>query len=381
MLGSLTNPILQFGTSRFLLAHVDLFVSQALDRGTALGGITVVQTTASAQSTSRLAALGARSSYPVRIRGLQDGQPTDHTLSSFSIRGALHADQDWLEIRTLASYHVKVIVSNTGDAGYALNAADEPSLIGDVQLAPRSFPAKLLALLYARWQIQPSAPLTLLPCELVSRNGDTLRDLVLQLATRWQLAEDFLIYVDKHCVWANSVVDRIVSEALQPVGAVAEPYALWAIERQVGLVLPCNHAAIVLTDDLGKFERFKLYLLNLAHTYLAQHWLSVHGGADETVLQAMNNLAVRADLELVWAEEVLPVFDALGEGAEARAYIIELRDRLCNPFLNHRLADIAQNHVQKVHRRLAPVVALARDHGLTLAQSRLRAVIDQTSGA
>jgi tagaturonate reductase len=27
------NPILQFGTSRFLQAHVDLFVSQALERG------------------------------------------------------------------------------------------------------------------------------------------------------------------------------------------------------------------------------------------------------------------------------------------------------------------------------------------------------------
>ena len=40
----MTTPILQFGTSRFLLAHVDLFVSQALAQqggaGQALGGIT-----------------------------------------------------------------------------------------------------------------------------------------------------------------------------------------------------------------------------------------------------------------------------------------------------------------------------------------------------
>jgi tagaturonate reductase len=39
------HPILQFGTSRFLQAHVDLFVSEAAERGEALGGITVVQST------------------------------------------------------------------------------------------------------------------------------------------------------------------------------------------------------------------------------------------------------------------------------------------------------------------------------------------------
>ena len=35
------NPILQFGTSRFLQAHADLFISEALQQqdGEALGGI------------------------------------------------------------------------------------------------------------------------------------------------------------------------------------------------------------------------------------------------------------------------------------------------------------------------------------------------------
>ena len=57
------TPIVQFGTSRFLLAHVALFVSQALQRGAeeqALGGIGVVQTTRSADSPRRLATLATR---------------------------------------------------------------------------------------------------------------------------------------------------------------------------------------------------------------------------------------------------------------------------------------------------------------------------------
>ena len=62
-------PILQFGTSRFLQAHVDLFVHQALEQGQALGRITVVQTTGSAASARRVAAFNAPGGYPVRIRG------------------------------------------------------------------------------------------------------------------------------------------------------------------------------------------------------------------------------------------------------------------------------------------------------------------------
>ena len=43
---------------------------------------------------------------------------------------------------------------------------------------------------------------------------------------------------------AQAELDRIVSEPIEPVGAVAEPYALWAIEAQPGLVAPTAHPAI-----------------------------------------------------------------------------------------------------------------------------------------
>ena len=53
-------PILQFGTSRFLQAHVDLFVSQALTKGEAAGKIALVQTTTSPESRRRLAHLSSQ---------------------------------------------------------------------------------------------------------------------------------------------------------------------------------------------------------------------------------------------------------------------------------------------------------------------------------
>ena len=181
-------------------------------------------------------------------------------------------------------------------------------------------------------------------------------------------------------MWGNSLVDRIVSESIEPVGAVAEPYAIWVVERQARLQLPCVHPQIVLTDDLAAHEQLKLFLLNAAHTFLAERWLQDARPAAETVREAMADAALRAELEALWRDEILPVFSALGSDARAQAdaYLVDVRERFENPFLNHRIADIAQNHAQKKERRLAPIVALAQRHALPLAQPRLQAALAST---
>lgn len=375
----MSQPILQFGTSRFLQAHVDLFVSEALagqnGAGSALGGITLVQTTASPDSAARVAALSSGAGYPVRIRGLIAGTRIDRVQQCHAIRQALQAGTHWPQIRQTMVHDVQVLISNTADRGYQLDAGDGPALLGADQPAPASFPAKLLVLLHDRWQQRADAPLTLLPCELIERNGTVLRELVIQLAQDWALPVAFTQWLRQHCVWVNSLVDRIVSEAIQPVGAVAEPYALWAIERQPGMQLPCAHPAIVLTDDLAQHERLKLFLLNAGHSYLVERWQALGRPSSQLVRQAMADPEQRAELEALWAEEIVPVFARLGQAAQAQAYLIGLRERLENPFLQHRLADIAQNHAQKKQRRLGPIVALAQELGMNLPQPRLQAAL------
>jgi tagaturonate reductase len=353
----LRQPILQFGTSRFLQAHVDFFVSQALESdapGAAIGGITVVQTTESADSAKRIAALSDGSGYPVRIRGLRAGEIVDEMLTGRAIRQAVHVRKDWPRVREAVSGPVQIIVSNTGDRGYQLDERDNVSDVAGSGRVPHSFPARLLALLHARWQSQPDAPLTLFPCELIEKNGEVLRGIVVTLASQWGLPGKFIHYLAEHCVWVNSLVDRIVSESIRPVGAVAEPYALWAIERHPRLRVPCVHPSIVLTD---------------------KRWLRDARPADETVYRAMNDPVLRAELETVWSEEVVSVFEALGERDDALAYVAQVRERLLNPFLEHRLADIAQNHAQKKQRRIAPLLTLAASltqaKGARIEQPRL----------
>jgi tagaturonate reductase len=377
-LPNLTHPILQFGTSRFLQAHVDLFVSQALagtdGAGQALGGITVVQTTDRSDGAARIAALADGAAYPVRVRGISHGERIDTALECSAVKAAVQASAAWPALREAVARHVQVIVSNTADKGYQLDAGDSVAALTS-DTPPASFPAKLLVLLHGRWVADHASTLTLFPCELIERNGDVLRDVVVALAREWGLEDAFAVWLRDHCVWANSLVDRIVSEAIAPVGAVAEPYALWAIERHPRLVLPCQHPAIVLTDDLAAHERRKLFLLNAGHTFLAERWSKDGRPADETVRAAMADAALRAELEALWHDEILPVFDALGERPAAQAYLVDVRERFENPFLDHRIADIAQNHAQKKQRRFGPIVEMAGEQTVGLLQPRLDAAL------
>ena len=346
------TPIIQFGTSRFLQAHVDLFVSDARAAGQDVGPITVVQTTTDAGRAGRLAAFDGRP-IPVVIRGLESGRPVERTEYTRSIRRGLAADADWQEIERIFVEEARYAVSNTGEAGF---------IIGEERVAesvPRAFPVKLTKLLHARWRLS-GAPLTLLPCELITSNGKVLRELCIGIAERSGMPAEFIAWLDRECVFANSLVDRIVSGALEPAGAVAEPYALWAIERQPRLVPPCTHPAIRLVDDLSVTERLKLFILNLGHTCLAERWMVDRRPPAETVRQCLADPAMRAFLDLIYDREVLPVFAAAGIG-EAPAYRASVVERFLNPFLDHRLNDIAAHHAPKKERRIGGLRKLAAE--------------------
>src|SRR3954462_12675935 len=346
----MSGLIIQFGTSRFLQAHVDLFVHEARQAGQMAGPITVVQTSGAADRAGRVAAFGQP--YDVIIRGIQDGRPVDYTVTVTSIDRGMSTGRDWELLKALVAEQAEFIVSNTGDNGYEVVEADRsPALLeGGV---PTSFPAKLAALLWQRWRAE-GRDLTVLPCELVPRNGRVLRDLVLGLARDATAPAAFTDWLGSRVIWADTLVDRIVSQPLDPIGAVAEPYALWAIERRPGLTVPCEHPAIILTDDLEPFERLKLHILNLGHTVLADLWQQQQRRApDETVRNLLGEDSVRRWLEDVYRREVVPGFARRGMRSEAEAYVATTLDRFRNPFLDHRVADIAQNHTTKVARRVA----------------------------
>ena len=205
----MTRRILQFGTSRFLQAHVDLFVHEARESGQDVGPITVVQTSGSADRAGRVAAFGRPGGFPVIIRGIEDGRRVERRIQVTSVDRGLAAVPDWEELSTIFTEEAEILVSNMGDTGYAVAAADrDPTILGAAS-APASFPGKLLALMHRRWR-GTGRPLTVLPCELLNRNGRALEAVLHGLAKDVRAPAAFVDWMARAVTIADTLVDRIV---------------------------------------------------------------------------------------------------------------------------------------------------------------------------
>jgi tagaturonate reductase len=349
----MSRRIVQFGTSRFLQAHVDLFVHEARAGGQEIGPITVVKTTAGDDRSGRVQAFSRPEGFPVRIRGYRDGVLVDETVQVRSVDRAFSAHEQWPRVVDDFVNDAKIVVSNVGDRGYDVAEVDR---CFDFQSkgAPPGFPSKLLALLLARYS-GGGRPLLFLPSELRPSNGQTLAAIVANLAVVTRTTAAFRDWLKHEVMFADTLVDRIVSDQIEPIGAIAEPYALWAIRRaDFGELFA--HPAVMMVDDLEPFERLKLHILNLGHTVLAEEWLRRGHSVDETVQKILAEPLVFRRLSGIYAEEVIPGFALRDMGAVATRYVQTTMERLQNPFLNHRISDIAKNHAIKVGIRVRAFV-------------------------
>jgi tagaturonate reductase len=375
-----TETVLQLGAGRFLRAFVDRFVHQANEAGQNVGSIVVVQSTPGKRADGLNQQPGG---FQVLVRGILDGETIERIESVRSVRRALNAAEQWGEVLELArSNHLRYLVSNATEAGYAL--FDSDLLESD---PPKSLPAKVTQLLWARYQAG-GKPLLILPCELIEMNADKLRELVIHQSQSWSLPSEFLAYIST-CTWLNNLVDCIVTSASpdHPLGVEdkllvhAEPYALWAVERptknlccerlemrcsdrtapiaNVSLSPPQNetrtqppffeHPAIQWVDDLTPCYLKKVRILNGLHSAMVAKYLN---SQFETVQQVLADRIAARWIRGLLFEEIVPTIAY--RVSDVAQFADHTWDRLRNPFLAHRLQDIALNHADKVRVRLRP---------------------------
>lgn len=350
-MNGLPETVLQFGSGKFLRAFADLFIHQANAGGQAVGRVVVVQSTGG----ERAALLNRQQGhYHVLVRGLANGQTVDRVEESASIRRALSAAQQWTEVLAVArSPALRFIVSNTAEVGYDLNPEDNAQ-----SDPPASFPARLLRLLYERFRAgQPGV--CVLPCELFNHNADRLYGLLIDLTESWGLPGDFRQWLGSACRWRNTLVDRIVAVAppdhpllaSDPLTTVAEPYALWAIEVQEESAHIFRHPAITVTKDVEPFFLRKVRILNAAHTALLSQALP---RGFRYVREAVCDPELADWLNRLLFDEVVPVLE--GRVEDPAAFAHQVLERFRNPFLEHKLSDIASYHDAKVQIRLIPTI-------------------------
>lgn len=346
----LPETILQFGSGRFLRAFADLFIHHANQAGQGVGRVVIVQSTGDGRAGSLNAGGGK---YHVLVRGIEAGNVVDRVEPCESVSRAVAAKSQWDEVLKLAvSPDLRVVLSNTTEKGYDLDPVDAAAPLAP----PSSFPAKLTVVLHERFRAG-RAGLAIVPCELREHQADELRNLVEGIARGWNLSAEFLAWIGSACTWHNTLVDRIVTGtpadhpllASDPMLTACEPYALFAIQERPGSKRWIDHPAVIWTPDVMPFFLRKVRLLNGGHTALL---IKAWPRGFKIVRDAVNDAELGPWLERMLQEEVVPVLK--GRVDDPSGFAREVLDRFRNPFIDHKLADIALHHATKVAVRLVP---------------------------
>ena len=376
--------ILMFGTGRFLRGFACDIIERSAGAGPLEWRVHMVQSTGRARA-DRINAAGGR--FGLAVRGLEAGATRDDVREIGVVSRCLVTDEDWDELRSIAaSAGTALILSNVTSAG--LEEAEEAA---DVHTTPATFIGRLTALLFERYRALgdgPEADIAVLPCELVERNGNVVRDGVRTQAARWSLDGGFTAWLERRTCFLNNLVDRIVTEPsdhdrgelerrlgrADPLLTVAEPYALWAIERPIdrpgserhariagrGLAWAGQAAEVKLVDDIDLVATRKLRLLNGAHTVCAA--LAVLTGV-ETVQAFVEGERTGGFLRAGLFGEILPTMQAARGDPEDDSFACAVLERFANPFLAHKWADIAQQSAAKAETRLMPTIREAIGQG------------------
>lgn len=375
----MTPKILQFGGGNFLRAFLGPAVA-ALNNELDYGGSIVVVKPTPGGDYRELREQDGR--YHVVVRGVAGGKTVDRTEVVDVVDRVVHPYREWAAfLATAAEPALDTVVSNTTEKGirYVKTSWVENE-------CPVEFPSKLCRWLYARYRALGSAGgVDVLPCELIAGNGQLLREYVLRHAADWDLPVEFTNWVRDHCVFTDTLVDRIVSGQPAPddpawstltfpdaIPAVAEPYALWAIADQSGLAerFPLDKTAFnaVYTTDLERYRALKVRVLN------AGHILMVVTGVPAGLMTVADYLE-DPDFEL-WLlrtleGEILPTLPY--PKAETKVYAAAVVERFRNPFLHHKLADINRNLAEKWRVRVQPSLDWYAERGKGIPPGLARA--------
>lgn len=360
-----TERILQFGEGNFLRAFANWMIHEMNKKANFNGGVVVIQPI----EQGLIQLLNDQDGlYTLYLNGIKNGKSiSEHEIIDCIQRGINpyknHADY----MATAENPDLRFIISNTTEAGISYNADDR---LND---APqKSFPGKLTALLYKRFQAFNGASdkgLIIIPCELIDRNGDNLKKIILQYAGDWNLGDAFVKWINEDTIFCNTLVDRIVpghpkdkmyaiTEELgykDNLVVEAEQFHLWVIESPQSIKdeFPTETCGlnVVFTDNMEPYRTRKVRILNGAHTSLVP--VAYLYGIDR-VRESIEDKVVGKFLSNTLFNNICPTLDLPEK--EISQFSNDVLDRFRNPYLEHELMSISLNSISKYKTRVLPSV-------------------------
>ncbi len=304
--------------------------------------------------------------YTVIERGIEKGESIERARVISSVSRCINPYEDFEAfLRIGSSEDLQVIISNTTEVGIAFKDTDKFNDAANV-----SYPGKLTRLLFERFSLWGEGHgLLILPLELVDQNGKKLKECVNDYIRLWNLPDKFKEWTMSECVFADTLVDRIVSgypsndeEALQKklgyqdfLVDTAEPFFFLAIEapEAASSVFPADKSGldVVFSDDIYSYKKRKVRILNSAHTLSV---LAAYLAGYDSVFEMMNDKLFEEFIKQTLDTEIIPL---LGLPLDTtKAFAQSVLERFRNPFIKHRLLDISLNSVSKYKGRCLPSV-------------------------
>lgn len=361
---SLPVKILQFGEGNFLRAFADWMIDILNEKAGYQSGVAVVQPI----SHGMVARLREQDGlYHHLVRGLSEGEIIDETRLISCISRCIDPFENPTQFFDEGKNEdLKIIISNTTEAGIRFDESDRPN---PGELAA-TFPGKLSQLLKVRFDHfhgSPQSGLVFIPCELIDRNGDKLKEAVLNYSEIWNYPEEFVYWLENHHYFGNTLVDRIVpgfpadeiDTIQQKTGykddlvVSSEAFHLWVIEgdSKIAQAFPADKVDlnVKFVEDMEPYRTRKVKILNGAHTAMVP--VALLAGI-ETVKDAVDDAVVGQFISDILFEEIMPTIDM--PESELTAFIEDVLERFRNPFIHHALKSISLNSISKFKVRVLP---------------------------
>lgn len=350
--------VMQFGEGNFLRAFVDYYFENLNREGTEYS-VSIVKPIEMGDL-SRFREAGGE--WNVLLRGFKGVSATKVSCAKEFIDPFTDAEPYFALAR---DPELKIIVSNTTEAGIRFDEGDRPEAFPNV-----SYPAKLTLFLKERFEaLGDAGGLYILPVELIDKNADNLFAAVESYAALFGLPREFVEWNRRCNFYSNTLVDRIVSgypktaedvaavDAVvgyhDPLLTIGEPFGLWAIEKKGNIEKYIKEGAhgidVVLAESIDYYKKRKVRVLNGSHTNLVARGL-IEG--KETVYDCMSDPSLLAFVDDTLRNEINPFVSS--DLSATQAFANEVTTRFKNPYLNHRLISISLNSVSKWAARDLP---------------------------
>lgn len=357
--------VLQFGGGNFLRGFADWVIDVLNEKTNFNGAIDVITsvTPGTAEQINEQNGL-----YHLIRQGTKDGKHFSDTRLITSINRAINPAQQFDEfLKCAENPDLRFIISNTTETGIAFDESDK-----SYQTLPSSFPGKLTLLLYHRFKFfsgSSDKTTNIIPCELIEKNGEVLKEIILRYSAHWDLPNEFIAWLDKN-IFCNTLVDRIVpgfpKETIDQfhtttgyedkLVVAAEPFYFWAIESSENIrkEFPTDQAQlqdVVFANDITPYRVRKVRILNGTHTAFMP--LAYLRGL-RTVKEAMDDSHMEKFVLDTIKNEIVPTL-ALPE-PELSNFASAVADRFRNPFIKHQLISISLNSISKFRIRVVPTL-------------------------